>query len=444
MVRESTHLLLTARGAGALSGGFLLVLLAFFTANLLVYLVALLVLAIVLAELIAFAVATVGFGPGAFEARRVESSSFVGVGGYGFASVEVTSRLPGSFFVELTDRCPERLARVEGDAHLVSWWDPGETLVLAYVVSPRIRGYFDLGPTVVTAHDGFGLAVRSVALEVPWQIEAVAVPTGQGVAHPERLESGVVGQTWLAVRGSGSDFHSLREYEPGDEVRHIAWARSARGELFVRQYERESQQDLIVLLDIGRDMVLGLGYDDALEKSVAAAGAVLRLGFSEGGRCGAALFTSRLVAFEPAGRGWAHEFRTFRTLTRAAVSDEESSLAEALLLLAPRLHRPTSLLIFSSLAGDPSRLASACGALRHAGHRVYALVADVEAMFPPLTDPTDARAFQLVAGPDVHRAHAAAEALARAGALVARFGRAGAIDAVNRLYAGWRLGPEAM
>jgi len=435
---------LTERGSGLLVGAMVVLLLAFYTANILVFVVAVFLVAFVLAELASFALTTYGFGPGTFSVERVECSSFVGVGRAGLASARVTNHLARSFFAEISDSYPDRLVRLEGESRLLTWWAAGETLSLVYVVSPKIRGRFELGPTVVTAHDTLGLAFKTLALESPWQVEAIPLPLSYGLGHPDRLPSTVVGQTWLSVRGAGTDFRGLRDYEYGDELRNIAWTRSAQGKLYVREYERESQQDLLVLLDVGREMAVGPENEDALERSIQAAAVVLRSSFDEGGRSGVVVFASRLLALEPASRGMTHEFRVFRTLTGAEIGPEASALDVALVHLGPRLQRPTSLLVFSALGGDPTRLAAACGSLQQAGHRLYVLAPDVRSMFPPLSSQIRQTAFQLLIDSEVRRTQRAADAIAKAGAAVGRFGREGVLDSVNQLYARGRIRPEAM
>ena len=96
----SSRLVLTARGAGGLLGALIVLVLAFYTINILLFAVAVFLLAFMLAALFAFVRATRGFGPDAFEAQRVESSSFVSVGGHAFVSVRVSSQLEGAFYTE--------------------------------------------------------------------------------------------------------------------------------------------------------------------------------------------------------------------------------------------------------------------------------------------------------------------------------------------------------
>lgn len=433
-VPKASRLSLTRRGAGAVVGSLAVVLLAFYSANVLVGLVATFLIAFVLAELLAFAVATRGFGPGAFVAERVESSSFVGVGGAGLVSVRLRSRLAGRFYAELFDAHSDRLALLEGEARLLTWWTPGEELRLAYVVSPTIRGVFDVGPTVVIAHDTLGLAFRAVEVPSAWPIEAIPRRPVGDAGPLARRQSSVVGQTWVATPGSGTDFRALREYTPGDELRHVAWSRSGQGRLYVREFDRESQQDLVVAVDTSRGMAIGVGPQAAIERSAAAATAVLRRSFDEGGRAGAVVFDQEVRSYVGPGRGSAHEFRVFRALAGARVGSEAGAFDVALDFLAAHLERPTSVLACSSGSGDPTRLATAVAGLRQAGHRLYVLVPDVRELLPPLPGGTERAAFDLLSEPATRRTRAVADRLVAAGAEVGLLGRGGEIEAVNRVF----------
>ncbi len=56
-------------------------------------------------------------------------------------------------------------------------------------------------------------------------------------------------------RGSGLEFHQLREFREGDSLRQIDWKATARLRTpIAREYQDERDQQLIVLLDCGRHM----------------------------------------------------------------------------------------------------------------------------------------------------------------------------------------------
>ena len=65
-------------------------------------------------------------------------------------------------------------------------------------------------------------------------------------------------------------FHALREYVPGDDLRHVHWRSSARaGQLLVRQYHQTRRNHVTVLLDDSRSAYDG-EEDFELAVSVAA------------------------------------------------------------------------------------------------------------------------------------------------------------------------------
>lgn len=55
--------------------------------------------------------------------------------------------------------------------------------------------------------------------------------------------------------GSPADFHSLREFQIGDDLRRIEWKASARlGELIVKEFVKEWEGDIYVVFDASREM----------------------------------------------------------------------------------------------------------------------------------------------------------------------------------------------
>ena len=57
----------------------------------------------------------------------------------------------------------------------------------------------------------------------------------------------------LRMRGIGREFESLREYQPGDELRSLSWTATARaGHLVTRQFTVERSQQVWAVLDAGR------------------------------------------------------------------------------------------------------------------------------------------------------------------------------------------------
>ena len=66
-----------------------------------------------------------------------------------------------------------------------------------------------------------------------------------------RVDSVFAGEYRSMVRGRGMEFEEVRNYVPGDDVRHIDWNVTARtGEPHVKVYREERQNTLMLAVDI--------------------------------------------------------------------------------------------------------------------------------------------------------------------------------------------------
>lgn len=116
-------------------------------------------------------------------------------------------------------------------------------------VPTSARGIVRVGPATSVQGDPLGLARRRVR----WTgvVELVVHPRTTPIAT---LGFGLVRdlEGTLTEHRSSSDlaFHALREYQPGDDRRHIHWRSSARsGQLQVRQYLDTRRSHVTVVVD---------------------------------------------------------------------------------------------------------------------------------------------------------------------------------------------------
>lgn len=147
--------------------------------------------------------------------------------------------------VELTEPVgAERRARMA-----VAPLGPGVQVSAGYRVPAARRGVLQLGPLVVERRDLLGVASAwTIGADVT---EVMIAPRTYELAMPD-LGHGVLGRHLLtqAQRLGAGEFHSLRDYVVGDELRSIHWRASARSdELKVRQHTTEGVRRCIVVLD---------------------------------------------------------------------------------------------------------------------------------------------------------------------------------------------------
>lgn len=160
-------------------------------------------------------------------------------------------------------------------------------------VVPRRRGRHEL-PGVASASVGpLGLARLN---HPPGDALTVSVYPDLVTAHAliARLRRELAGHPGKLARGPlglGTDFESIRDYTPDDDVRQLNWRATARmGRPMSNQYRVERDRDLVCVLDTGRLMAAPIGSRTMLDASLDAV-AMLALAADElGDRCGAIAF----------------------------------------------------------------------------------------------------------------------------------------------------------
>jgi uncharacterized protein (DUF58 family) len=149
---------------------------------------------------------------------------------------------------------------------------PGDAATAAYRVPSSQRGVLRTGPLRAERTDPLGLCRKGTTLA--GHGEVLVVPERVPLAFPGLTSNGRLGEH-LRMKSwgqSGNEFHSQREYVPGDDLRRVNWKSSARmGNLIVRETAVEGVQKCLVVLDTLAD-----DYDDdGFERAVTAAASIV-------------------------------------------------------------------------------------------------------------------------------------------------------------------------
>jgi uncharacterized protein (DUF58 family) len=150
-------------------------------------------------------------------------------------------------------------------------------------------------------------------------------------------------------RGVGTDFLDLREYEPGDDVRHIDWNVTARMDTpFVRQYLEDRELTAWLLLD--RSPSMGFGPIERPKELVVKelATALARLLTRDGNRLGALLFDNEIEETLPPRSGRNQVLALARALMRPPRTNGAVTDLTGLLDYADRTIRRRSLVVLVS------------------------------------------------------------------------------------------------
>ncbi len=221
---------------------------------------------------------------------------------------------------------------------------PGESISLAYALKPPRRGRFEFGRVAVRFVSRLGLVWRE---EYAGEVQAVKVYPNVRRAREAELKalgarSLVAAQRRAAWRGEGRDFESLREYVPGDELRHVSWSATARrGKLTTRQYQIERDQTILIALDAGRLMTARIEDETKFDSAIHAALALMSAAARGGDNAGLVVFGRRVKAFVPPSRG----------------REQLDAVLEALHAIEPELIEPSYTRAFEFIAANVKRRA---------------------------------------------------------------------------------------
>ena len=121
-----------------------------------------------------------------------------------------------------------------------------------YQVQLARRGVYTFGPFHVDTRFPLGLVERGINLSVPATLK-VYPRLGRLTSEWRRKLMTATEQTASQASHAGhssDEFHRLREYRVGDDMRSIHWRTSARrNELMVREYRDSRDRSLLILFD---------------------------------------------------------------------------------------------------------------------------------------------------------------------------------------------------
>ncbi len=140
-----------------------------------------------------------------------------------------------------------------------------------FAIPTSQRGVLAVGPVSVLRGDPLGLFERTHDRRqaVDLFVHPRTTPLdGLSLGHLRDLEGLPVQQ----LERDDVSFHALREYQPGDDLRHVHWKSTARtGDVMVRQYEQTRRSHFVVGLSTHPDEYRD---PDEFELAISAAGSV--------------------------------------------------------------------------------------------------------------------------------------------------------------------------
>lgn len=150
------------------------------------------------------------------------------------------------------------------------------------------------------------------------------------------------------VRGQGLDFQDLREYVPGDDVRHLDWKATARsGRAQLRRFSEDRQQSIWIAIDLSASM-RGAKAEFARELLAALGWAAIK----QSDRFGVLGFTDRVELHRPPARGEAQLWASLEDVLGHEAASPKTSLGPAWSFFSRRPTHRSTIIVLSDFRAE--------------------------------------------------------------------------------------------
>ena len=230
-------------------------------------------------------------------------------------SLENEERRP--VLIEIHDLLPSLVEVVEGSNRKVIKMEGNERKEMSYKISCPITGKIDIGPIKVKYRDPLDFFSKEV--DFGEELNLRILPQTQEMQsvdiHPSYTKHWL-GDIKSKNIGIGSEFFSLREYHPGDEIRNINWKATAKHfEPFTNEYEGEKSGDVILVVDGYKKGMVGTERYNSLRVSVDAAASLASSILSARNRLGL-IVSGEYMNWVYPGTGKNHYHKVMANLTQ--------------------------------------------------------------------------------------------------------------------------------
>ena len=292
-------------------------------------------------------------------------------------------------------------------------------------------------------------AARAVSLRGAGPDEAAAVLRRLELNVRRRLDGLLQGNHLGLVPGPGSEPGESRDYHPGDDVRRMDWAVTARTTVpHVRQTIADRELETWAVVDLSPSLDFGTALCEKRDLAIAAVAAMAHLTGRGGNRFGAVVTTGDRLHRIPAQSGRVHTTALLRRLAAMPRSEKgrRGDLADALEALRRPPRRRGFAVVVSDFLGDAEERPAWERSMRALAVRHDVLAVEVldpvELELPAvglltLVDPESGRLLEVQTGKKQLREEYSAAAAAQRAEIAAALRRAGASHLQLRTDRDW-------
>ena len=285
----------------------------------------------------------------------------------------------GFDFLEIRDNYNPQLFRlILGENFISTRIGPRKIVKFSYVLEPKVRGEYALGPLSVIVKDRLGF--NSVERIVPDSVTDILVyPPYDDIKRIEILGSKRSLQLNYGLqrskqKGLGSEFYGMRKYVFGDQFRLIDWKASARHQtLIVKEFEDERDVTVMILVDSSETMAGGAIENTKFEYAIRACMLLTKVALTRRDNVGVFTFSDKknFNFLKPNG-GEDHFYQVLDFVARVK-PEGKCKIAEALGFFTRRFQKRSLIFIISDLEADPKEISQSIKKLVPFNHTIIVI-----------------------------------------------------------------------
>ena len=292
--------------------------------------------------------------------------------------IENTGR-NGFDFLEIRDYySPELFRLVLGENFISTRIGPKELIKFSYVLEPKVRGEYPLGPLSITVKDRLGF--NSAERIVPDSVSDILIyPPYEDIKRIEILGSKRSLQLNYGIqrskqKGMGSEFYGMRKYVFGDQFRLIDWKASARSQtLIVKEYESERDVTVMIVVDSSNSMAGGAIENTKFEYAIRACMLLTKVALTRRDNVGVFTFSDKKnFQFLKPGNGEDHFYQVLDFVAKVKPQGK-SRIVEAIDFLCRRFQKRSLIFIISDLEENPKEVSTAIKKLVPFNHTIIVI-----------------------------------------------------------------------
>ncbi|MAW12305.1 MAG: DUF58 domain-containing protein [Verrucomicrobiales bacterium] len=162
------------------------------------------------------------------------------------------------------------------------------------------------------------------------------------------IDDNLNGEYSTNFRGRGIDFHDLREYIHGDEVRSIDWNTTARtGEPYVKQFVEQRELNIYIAIDVSRSSNYGSILQSRHDLAALIFSIIALSASKNGDKIGLILYTNKIEHFTEPKKGKGHAMSLLREVLSHEIISNVSSPGKVLRFILGRQKRRSMIFLIS-------------------------------------------------------------------------------------------------